>query len=147
MLDGKFTLDGRNFTGISHSLSANQDDYIVAHLRLAGALEVLQDLDGVRRSPEQRAEDLLTRILLAGKTHHVLAGCLTEDGKKWSRESADANAARFSEITDPAQKMAMRSYVVEFVAVFFSFVAKSSGTSPKSSLPTGKVRRTKSAAR
>lgn len=147
MLDGKYTLDGRNFTGISHSLSANQDDYIVAHLRLAGALEVLQDLDGVRRSPEQRAEDLLTKILLAGKTHHVLAGCLTEDGTKWSRESADANAARFSAITDPVEKTAMRSFVVEFVAVFFSFVARSSATSRKSSSPTGKGRRTRSAAR
>lgn len=147
MIEGKFTLDGRVFNGISHSLSANQDDYIVAHLRLAGALEVLQDLDGVKRTAEQRAEDLLTKILLAGKTHHVLAGCLTEEGKKWSRESADANAARFAEITDPVQKTHMRNFVVEFVALFFSFAGRLSKSSPKSSLPTGKGQRTRSAAR
>lgn len=147
MLDGTYKLDGRTFNGISHSLSANQDDYIVAHLRLAGALEVLQDIDGIKRTPEQRAEDLLTKILLAGKTHHVLAGCLTEEGTKWNRESADKNAARFAAITDPVQKIEMRNYVVEFVAVFFSFVVRSSRNSPKSSHPNEKVRRTKSAAR
>jgi|GEM_PF-2236967 len=147
MLEGKYKLDGRVFDGISHSLSANQDDYIVAHLRLAGALEVLQDIDGVKRSPEKRAEDLLTKILLAGKTHYVLAGCLTEEGAKWSRESADRNAERFAALTDPIEKTVMREYVVEFVAVFFSFVARSSTISRKSSRPNGKDRRTKSAAR
>jgi len=53
------TLDGRKFQGITQALTANQDDYILARLRLAGAVEVMSDPDGVKRTKEQRAEDLL----------------------------------------------------------------------------------------
>src|SRR5882762_4752102 len=105
MLD-TITLDGRKFHGISQNLTANQDDYILAHLRLAGGVEVLGDLDGIKRTQEKRAEDLLTRILLSGRTHHILAGCLTEEGKVWNRTDADANAARFAGITDIGEKTA-----------------------------------------
>jgi hypothetical protein len=140
------TLDGRKFHSISQALTANQDDYILAHLRKAGAIEVLSDLDGVKRSKEQRAEDLLTQILLSGRTHHILAGCLTEDGKTWSRESADSNAARFAAITDVAEKTEMRKSIVTFVIGFFSLGEPSSETSQKSSSRSGMVPRTKNAA-
>jgi hypothetical protein len=140
------TLDGRRFHSITQQLTANQDDYILAHLRLAGALEVLSDLDGVKRTKEKRAEDLLTQILLSGRTHHILAGLLTEEGKTWSRAEADANAARFAGITDHAEKAAMRTSIVEFVIGFFSSGAPSSGNSPKSSRRSGRVPRTENAA-
>jgi hypothetical protein len=133
------TLDGRKFHSISQALTANQDDYILAHLRLAGAIEVLHDLDGIQRSKEKRAEDLLTQILLSGKTHHILAGCLTEENKVWNRAEADSNAARFAAITDLAEKTAMRSSIVTFVIGFFSLGEPSSEISPKSSNRSGKV--------
>lgn len=113
------TLDGRIFHGITQPLAANQDDYILARLRLAGAVEVASNLDGVKRTKEKRAEDLLTQILLSGQTHHILAGCLTEEGKAWNRQYADTNAARFATITDIAEKTAMRSFIVRFVIGFF----------------------------
>jgi hypothetical protein len=140
------TLDGRKFSSITQALTANQDDYILAHLRLAGAIEVLSDLDGVKRTQEGRAEDLLTRILLSGRTHHILAGCLTEEGKTWSRKEADANAARFAGITDFTEKTAMRSSIVRFVIGFFSLGEPSSETSRKSSSRNAKVPPTKNAA-
>ena len=118
-MNSPITLDGRKFRGISQSLAANQDDYLLGHLRKAGAINVLSDLDGVTRTIEQRAEDLLTQILLSGSTHQILAGCLTEEGKVWSRADADANAARFAEITDAREKTAMQSYLVDFVRRFF----------------------------
>jgi hypothetical protein len=139
-------LDGRHFAGISQALTANQDDYILAHLRLSGAIEVLSDLDGKKRTNEQRAEDLLTQILLSGHTHHILAGCLTEAGKTWSRAEADANAARFAGITDIEEKTAMRTSIVRFVIGFFSLGEPSSETSRKSSSRSAKVPRTKNAA-
>jgi hypothetical protein len=108
------TLDGRKFTGMQ-ALAVRQDDYILAHLRLAGALEVLHDRDGKERTDEKRMEELLTQILLAGRAHHILAGCLTEEGKVWSRSEADANAARFAEITDVSEKTEMRALVAKFV--------------------------------
>ena len=140
------TLDGRKFHGIRQDLTANQDDYILAHLRLAGAIEVLEDLDGKKRSQEKRAEDLLTQILLSGRTHHILAGCLTEDGRVWSRQDADANAAKFAAITDIAEKLAMRKSIVTFVIGFFSLGEPSSEISPKSSSRSGRVPPTKSVA-
>jgi ABC-type nitrate/sulfonate/bicarbonate transport system ATPase subunit len=68
----KITLDGRKFTGMQ-ALAANQDDYILAHVRLAGAIEVLHDLDGKERTNEKRRQDLLTQILLSGRVHHILS--------------------------------------------------------------------------
>jgi hypothetical protein len=140
------TLDGRKFHAISQSLAANQDDYILAHLRLAGAIEVLNGIDGVKRTEEERAEDLLTQILVSGKTHKLLAGMLTEDGKVWSREEADRNAARFAAIRDVDEKIVMRNSIVEFVIGFFRYGAPSSESSRKSSSRSAKVPRTKNAA-
>lgn len=140
------TLDGRKFHGISQDITATQDDYILAHLRLAGALEVLSDLDGIKRTEQKRAEDLLTQILLSGRTHHILAGILTEEGKVWSRADADANATRFAEIRNVDEKLAIRKSIVEFVIGFFSLGEPSSKNSQKSSNQSGEVPPTKSAA-
>jgi hypothetical protein len=140
------TLDGRKFRSITQALTASQDDYILAHIRAAGAVEVLSELDGVKRSPEKRAEDLLTRILLSGQTHHILAGCLTEEGKAWNRKDADTNAERFAAVTDLDEKLAMRREIVGFVVGFFSSGEPSSETSQKSSSRSAKVPPTKTAA-
>ena len=113
------TLDGRKFAGISQSRTANQDDYIADQIRLARAFEVPNDLEGVTRTKERSAVDLVTQILLSGRKNYILAGCLTEDGKVWSREEANANAARFAGITDASEKVAMQSFVVEFGISFF----------------------------
>lgn len=140
-----YHLDGREFRGVSQALTANQDDYILAHLRLAGAVDILHEIDGKKRTQQERAEELLTAILLSGRTHHILAGCLTEDGKVWSRKEADANATRFANITDHDEKIHMRQSLIEFVIGFFSQGVLSSETSQKSS-SRGKAPRTKSAA-
>jgi hypothetical protein len=142
------TLDGRKFTGITQFLTADQDDYILGHLRQAGAIETLSDLDGVTRtSARQRAEDLLTKILLSGRKHFIIAGCSTEEGKVWTRKEADANAARFAQLTSPEDKNAMRDSIVALVVGFFLSGGLSLETSQKSSSPTEKVPPTENAAR
>jgi hypothetical protein len=125
------TLDGRKFNCMQ-ALAASQDDYIIAHLRLASALGVLHDVDGKERTDEKCMEDLLTQILLAGRAHHILAGCLTEEGKVWNRAEADANAARFAAITDVSEKTEMRAIIVKFVIGFFSVREASSEISRRS---------------
>jgi hypothetical protein len=107
------TLDGRKFIkGFPHDPDvATQIDYIQAHLRLAGVEKIFNDLDGVQRTKERRPEDMLTQILLSGRTYFILAGFLTEVGKVWSRAEADANAARLAAITDDEEKKAMRASV------------------------------------
>ena len=145
-MEDTITLDGRKFHGIRQALTASQDDYILAYLRLSGAVEVMQELDGVKRSVEQRAEDLLTRILLSGYAAAILSGCLTEEGKEWNRKDADANAKRFAAVTDSAEKISMQQSLVGFVLGFFQYGGKSSETSQKSSSPSEKVPPTKSVA-
>lgn len=137
-MEESIKLDDREFQGTSQSITAAQDDYILAHLRLAGVLEVFADVDGAAgktkgRSDEDRARDLLTRILLSGRAPFILAGCLTETGKKWSRAEADSNAARFADITDEDEKKAMRASIVSYIIGFFGFGEKSPATSRKSS--------------
>jgi hypothetical protein len=144
-VEKSFKLDGREFRGVSQSLTAAQDDYLLAHLRRCGAVEALTDIDGVQRSQENRAELLLTQIMLSGETFRVLAGCLTEVGKKWSREEAERNAAAFMEITDREEKLRIRAALVNFVIGFFVSGAKSSETSQKSSPRKKKDRTTESA--
>jgi hypothetical protein len=141
------TIGGKKFLGTDESLPAVQDEFILARLRRCGAMDVLTGNDGVKRSPEQRSEALLSAIMLAGETCFVLAGCLTEEGKKWNRADALANAMMFGEITDPEEKLAMRHGIVQFVIGFFQPGAPSSETSQKSSSPSAKVPPIKSAAR
>lgn len=141
------SLDGRKFSGVTQSVSSAQHDYIQAHVRLAGAVEILSDLDGVQRTKEKRAEDLLTQILLRGQKAPILAGCLTEEGKVWTRAEADRNAARFEAITNEDEIREMTSRIVEFVINFFLLGEASSTTSPKSLSPKETVPRTKSADR
>jgi hypothetical protein len=127
-------LDGRNFTCPgSARFTADQEDYVLGHLRLAGAVEIIHDLDGVNRTEEKRAEDLLTHILLSGRSQHILAGCLTEEGKTWSRREADANAARFAAITDVSEKTEMQKLIVTFVVELFIVRETLSDVSRKSS--------------
>jgi hypothetical protein len=145
-VEGNITLDGREFRGIDHALTAAQDDYLMAHLRLAGAIEVLAEIGSEsKRTMQEKSEDLLTRILLSGRTPFILAGALTEIGKKWTREEANKNASIFAEITDQNEKLVMRSSIIGFVLGFFTSGGPSRTTSPESSSPNEKDRPTESA--
>ena len=140
-------IGGRKFFGTDDSLPAAQDEFILARLRKCGAMDVLNGHDGVARTQEERSSALLTAIMLAGETSNVLAGILTEEGKKWNRAVAFENAVMFGEVTDPQEKLAMRAGVRDVVIGFFLPGAPSSGTSQKSSSPSEKVHPIKSAAR
>lgn len=132
------TLDGRKWANLAQArFPASQDDYILGHLRLAGALEILNDADGIERTEEKRAEELLTQLLLSGRAHYVLAGCLTEEGKTWSRREADANAGRFAGIIDASDKTEMLKLIVAFVVALFTVRMASSENSTKPSSQSG----------
>jgi hypothetical protein len=109
------TLDGRKFS-VTQSRTAEQKAFILAALLQAGAPEVFDA--GVKRTPAQLAEALLTQILVSGKNHTILAGCFTEEGKVWSRKEADENAARFAAITNVEETNTMRSSIVALVIGF-----------------------------
>lgn len=138
-------LDGRDFTTIKQTLTANQDDYILAHLRLSGVMDILADA-GQKRTPEEKAQAVLTRILESGRKPFLLAGLLTEVGKEWNRDEANRNAKVFGSITSDPEITLMRQGIVSYVIGFFSLGERSSTSSPKSSRKNGRDRRTASAA-
>ncbi|HEX9255861.1 MAG TPA: hypothetical protein VF938_09955 [Candidatus Angelobacter sp.] len=123
---------GLTFHGVSQELPAAQDHYLVGQLRLAGCLDFLINAKG--GTAEEAAEGLLTRLLVSGRASQVLAGCLTEDGKKWSVSSAEANAEMFDQVKAPESKAAMRDALLGFVLGFFQYATASVATSRKSSL-------------
>jgi hypothetical protein len=125
------TINGRQFHGVSQELSAAQDDYLIGQLRLAGALNLLLD----EKNPAATSEALLTQIMVSGRAAHILAGCLTEQGKQWTFEEATRNAAAFSAVTNLEDKRAMNTAIVGFVVGFFQFARAFAAISPKSSLP------------
>jgi hypothetical protein len=132
-------LGGRKFHATAQRITASQDDFIVAHLRLSGSIEIIHGIDGVERTEEKKGEDMLTAIMLNGRTHLILAGLLTEDGTTWKRESANKNAEFFASLTDPADKILARRQLLEFIVGFFSLGGPSSATSRKSPSATEKV--------
>jgi len=141
------TLDGRKFGGEARGEeTADQFEYVERHLRTALASEISDDPEGVTRTKERSAAHLVTQILLSGRSCYILAGCLTEEGRTWNRADADANAARFSQITDAEEKITMRLCIVEYVYGFRFRDADSSGTSRKPSSRSATARPAKNAA-
>jgi hypothetical protein len=126
-------IGGREFHGVTQELSAAQDDYLVGQLRKAGALELVLSADP--KNADHTAEALLTQIMISGRGPQVLAGVLTEVGKKWTFEDAARNAELFSQITDIDSKREMRTAIVGFVVGFFQFATAYAKTFQKSSLP------------
>jgi hypothetical protein len=141
-------LDGRDFSEVDHSITAAQNDYIIGHLRAAGALEALAGLDPNQRDAaalEKPAADFVTRIYLTGRKSFILAGLLTQVGKPWTRVEADRNAAKFDRIVDLEEIALMGKLIAEIVILFFQSAGRSLRSSPKSSNPSVEVPDTKSA--
>lgn len=142
-------LDGREFSEVDHTITAAQNDYIIGHLRAAGALEALAGLDPTQRDVDtigKPAADFVTRIYLTGRKSFILAGLLTEAGKPWSRAEADRNAAKFDQITNLEEITTMGKIIAEIVIVFFQSAGRSLQSSPKSSNPSDEAPDTENAA-
>ena len=131
-----FELAGQQFT-------ARQDNYLMAQLRLAGVVDVVATMKDA--DVEAKSSELLTRILLSGRAPEILAGLLTEHGKKWSAKRAEELAELFGDATDREDKDLMRKSIVAFVLGFFLSGDRSSTTSPNSSNPNSEEPTTVSA--
>ena len=138
-------LAGRQFLPTTHALSAAQSDFIHAHLVNSGALEILTDADGKKRDDLKRGALMLNAIKETGRKQLILAGCLTEVGKKWNREQALRNAEIFDEITDETEQARMNVLIIRLVIAFFGLGKTSRANSPRSSHPSEKVLPTENA--
>jgi hypothetical protein len=142
-------LDGRDFLSVDQGLTMAQSDFVlvlldeigVEHPGADGKIETAADLIAKRARGDKStdlAQRLLHKILKSGRTSELLAGLLTEQGKKWTRREAIRNGEIFAEITDKNAQVTMRSVIVSFVIGFFQSGEALSTTSPKSSGPKEK---------
>ena len=92
MSDSKanYHICGLDFELVGDAITTRQDDYLMAHLRRAGVMDVIATMKDA--DAEEKSSELLTRILTSGQKSEILAGLLTESGKKWNRKRADALA-------------------------------------------------------
>ena len=140
-------LDGRDFVSVDQGLTMAQNDFVLVLLEEIGsespesketAADIVAKIARKDKSPDL-GQRLLRTILKSGRASEVLAGLLTEKGKRWTRREALRNAEIFAEIRDNVAQVAMRGALVAFVIGFFQSGPASSTTSPKSSSPNEKV--------
>jgi hypothetical protein len=134
-------LDGREFEEPSQAITAAQNDYVVGNLRLAGAIDTLYEVKPKSSEVElaELRETMLTKIMVSGLKAKIVAGNLTEVGKKWSRAEADRNAERFDAIADVDEQTVMTAALVRLVIRFFQSAGILSRSSPRSSNPSDAV--------
>jgi hypothetical protein len=140
-------LDGRDFVSVDQGLTMAQNDYVLVLLEEIGsetpdsketAADIVAKIARGDKSTDI-GQRLLRKILKSGRASEVLAGLLTEKGKRWTRREALRNAEIFAEIRNSAEQVVMRGVVVSFVIGFFQYGQASSATSPKSSPPNGEA--------
>lgn len=124
-------LDGREFETSVNGLTAAQDNFILGHLRSARVFDLF--VQGDELSVDEKRIELLTRILVSGRASRILAGLLTESGKKWTHAEAERNAARFDDVTEIEEKQRMRDLLASCVLGFLPLGERSSRTSLNSS--------------
>lgn len=79
----------------------------------------------------------IARVFGTGCVPKLLAGLLVERGAKWSPDKARANAAFFSDLTNPAEFVALSDLVATELLGFFLAAARSSPPFPSFSTGRG----------
>lgn len=133
-VDDELVLGGRRFVPVALT-TFEHDVWMMAQVQAAG-LHDLRRLFAEGRAVETIAEDLLQRIWASGRTLHLLAGTLTEQGRPWSPALAEEQVRFFGGLTEPTAKAALQAALVRLLLGFFVSGAESSATFPSSSAPT-----------
>ena len=123
--------DGRKFK-ITEATTSRQDMWVMTRLDRAG-LEVIAATYNTPDKLDVMATKCVEAAYESGTLYEILAGILVEDGKKWTRESALANANYFGELTNPADKAAIQGPIVSILMLYFASGLASTETSLKSS--------------
>jgi hypothetical protein len=125
-----YVLGGRTFAP-TETLTGRQDGWLIVQTQDIGLTDILKkrlsnastDKDETDAADQEVARSLIVEAHRSGKYHHVIAGRLVEDGKKWNPKDAEANAEYFAELSDPADKSQLTTAFVEVLNGFFMTVA------------------------
>lgn len=134
LVDDELVLGGRRFVPVAVT-TFEHDVWMMAQVQAAG-LHDLRRLFAEGRAVETIADDLLQGIWASGRTLHLLAGTLTEQGRPWSPALAEELVLFFGGRTDPTEKATLQAALVRLLLGFFVSGAESSATFPSSSAPT-----------
>lgn len=121
--------DGRKFK-ITEATTSRQDMWVMTRLDRAG-LEVIAQTYNTPDKLDVMATKCVEAAYESGTLYEILAGILVEDGKKWTRERALANAEYFGELTNPKDKEAIQGPVVSILMLYFASGLASTATSLK----------------
>jgi hypothetical protein len=110
--------DGRKFK-ITEATSSRQDMWVMTRLDQAG-LEVIAATYNTPDKLDVLAQKCVEAAYENGTLYEILAGILVEDGKKWTRENALANAEYFGELTNKNDKAALHGPLASILVLYFA---------------------------
>lgn len=126
---GPVTIGGRTFVPVAEGdISFGQEAYMKAHCDAAGLGHLAGGLDPARPL-DDTLQEIVNRIVEAGRLFQVLAGAYVERGKPWTTAGAADVARLFEGATDPTVKRALWDAVAAVVLGFFVTAASASGIS------------------
>lgn len=96
-----------------------QDLYLWEALSSANLDNLIEHFDELRNNLTNMGKQVILQAWSSGALFRVLGGVLIEEGVKWTPEAAENNAVFFEELTDPADKEAIRGQMIEVVLHFF----------------------------
>lgn len=99
-------IGGRTFRQ-SRVTTIDRDSYVIKRYRVSGLAAFSRTFEPAIHDLNEFAEKLLWEAYESGVLYEILAGVLVEDGVRWTRKVAEANAAFFANLTDPADKNAI----------------------------------------
>lgn len=125
-------LGGRTFRQ-SNVTTIDRDAYLSKRFRVSGLAAFSRTFNPATDDLNEFSERLLWEAFESGVLYEILAGMLIQDGVRWTRKVAEANAAFFANLTDAADKRAIAERSGDILFDFLVLAAASRKISPSTS--------------
>jgi hypothetical protein len=126
------TIQGRTFRK-SQTTTVAQDAFVMKRMREFGLVEMAASFNPQKDDLNVFSEKLLLEAFETGQLFEILGGVLVEDGVKWSKKVALANAEFFENLTDIGDKEQLFGTIAGVLLDFLVAAAAWSKRSLKSS--------------
>lgn len=124
------TIGGRRYVP-ALGITFAQDEWTITHALACGiAAHNINEILQSTTDPVKISEMLVARVVAAGRTTQILAGCYVPEGEAWSHATALATAEAFATSTDAAERGALWAALARVLLSFFVSAVASSRTSP-----------------
>lgn len=138
MTDERLTIGGRVFQRATVT-TLDQDAYVMQRMRAFGLAEMASAFDPKTGHMEDFGEKVLLAAFESGQLYEILGGTLVEEGVKWSRAVATANASFFASVTGRNDKQTIYGTTSAILLDFLLVAATLSPTFLRSSMSGGQT--------